>query len=122
MGLTDPPATLFSSASFSPRADLGSIFPRQVPLPTGILRHRCPFYVGRAVAALAADPQVAKKSGRVFSSWDLAQEYGFRDVDGRQPNWGKHVEGKYGRYKMCDKGFYEYWFGGLIATVYPNWP
>lgn len=49
-----------------------------------------PFYIGRAVAALAADPNVAAKTGRVFSSWNLAQEYNFTDVDGRQPDWGKY--------------------------------
>ncbi|MCK6624576.1 MAG: SDR family oxidoreductase [Anaerolineae bacterium] len=55
-----------------------------------------PFYVGRAVAALAADPNVSSKAGQVFSSWNLAVEYGFTDVDGRQPHWGnyfaEHVE------------------------------
>ncbi len=49
-----------------------------------------PFYIGRAIAAVSADPNIMHKSGQVFSSWDLAQEYGFTDVDGRQPNWGKH--------------------------------
>ncbi len=80
------------------------------------------FYIGRAVAALAADPQVLKKSGRVFSSWDLAVEYGFTDVDGRQPNWGRYFEEKYGKHKKCDEVFYEYWFGGMIDTLYPDWP
>ena len=47
-----------------------------------------PCFVGRAVAALASDPQVAKKSGGLFSSWSLAKEYGFTDLDGRQPDWG----------------------------------
>ena len=47
-----------------------------------------PCYVGRAVAALAADPHVAQKSGRLFSSWALAKEYGFTDIDGRRPDWG----------------------------------
>ena len=47
-----------------------------------------PCYVGRAVAALAADPNVKQKSGRLFSSWALAEEYGFTDVDGRRPHWG----------------------------------
>ena len=47
-----------------------------------------PCYVGRAIAALAADPNVAEKSGGLFSSWSLAKEYGFTDVDGRQPDWG----------------------------------
>ncbi len=40
-------------------------------------------YVGRAVAALAADPKVMAKSGRVFFVADLAKEYGFTDADGR---------------------------------------
>ena len=51
-----------------------------------------PYYVGRAVAALAADPQVASKSGKVFSSWNLAVEYGFSDIDGRQPHWGNYYK------------------------------
>ena len=52
-----------------------------------------PWYVGRAVAALAADPNVAAKSGRVFASWTLAREYGFKDRDGRQPDWGRYMDG-----------------------------
>ena len=47
-----------------------------------------PCFVGRAIAALAADPDVAKKSGGLFSSWGLAKEYGFTDIDGRRPDWG----------------------------------
>ena len=47
-----------------------------------------PCYVGRAVAALAADPEVGARSGGLFSSWGLAKEYGFTDVDGRRPDWG----------------------------------
>ncbi len=46
-----------------------------------------PCFVGRAIAALAADPEVAKKSGGLFSSWGLAKEYRFTDLDGRQPDW-----------------------------------
>jgi NAD(P)-dependent dehydrogenase (short-subunit alcohol dehydrogenase family) len=42
-------------------------------------------YVGRAVAALAGDPGVIERSGRVLAVGDLAREYGFTDVDGRQP-------------------------------------
>lgn len=41
-------------------------------------------YVGRAVVALATDPNVMAKSGRAFRAGELAQEYGFTDVDGRQ--------------------------------------
>ena len=47
-----------------------------------------PRYVGRAVAALAADPAVLAKSGRALSSWELAKEYGFTDADGTRPDWG----------------------------------
>lgn len=43
-----------------------------------------PQFTGRAVAALAADPDVLKKSGRVTNA-DLADEYGFCDVDGARP-------------------------------------
>ena len=46
-----------------------------------------PCFVGRAVAALAADPEVAKKAGGLHSSWALAKEYGFTDLDGRRPDW-----------------------------------
>jgi NAD(P)-dependent dehydrogenase (short-subunit alcohol dehydrogenase family) len=49
-----------------------------------------PWYVGRAVAALAADPQVLQKSGGAYSSWGLAEEYGFTDRDGRRPHWGRY--------------------------------
>jgi NAD(P)-dependent dehydrogenase (short-subunit alcohol dehydrogenase family) len=49
-----------------------------------------PFFVGRAVRALASDSQVAKKAGKTWTSWDLAEEYGFTDNDGRQPSWGKY--------------------------------
>jgi NAD(P)-dependent dehydrogenase (short-subunit alcohol dehydrogenase family) len=42
-------------------------------------------YTGRAVAALATDPNILAKSGGVFAVGDLAREYGFTDVDGRQP-------------------------------------
>ena len=56
-----------------------------------------PYYIGRAVAALASDPHVAEKSGQTWSSWGLAREYGFTDVDGTQPDWGayfaEHVAG-----------------------------
>jgi NAD(P)-dependent dehydrogenase (short-subunit alcohol dehydrogenase family) len=44
-----------------------------------------PFYIGRAVVALASDPEVMEKTGRALSAGHLAREYGFTDVDGRQP-------------------------------------
>jgi NAD(P)-dependent dehydrogenase (short-subunit alcohol dehydrogenase family) len=44
-----------------------------------------PLYTGRAVVALATDPDVAAKSGGVYRVGDLAREYGFTDVDGSRP-------------------------------------
>jgi NAD(P)-dependent dehydrogenase (short-subunit alcohol dehydrogenase family) len=80
-----------------------------------------PRYIGRAVVALAADPKVKEKSGRVFSSWALAHEYGFTDLDGTQPHWGNHARKKYGKYKTCDEQFYSYWAPGLIDLIFPDW-
>lgn len=50
-----------------------------------LARTESPRYLGRAVAALAADPAVMAKSGGVHLVADLAREYGFTDIDGRQP-------------------------------------
>jgi NAD(P)-dependent dehydrogenase (short-subunit alcohol dehydrogenase family) len=44
-----------------------------------------PEYSGRAVRALAEDENVLEKSGQVLTVGDLAREYGFTDIDGRQP-------------------------------------
>jgi NAD(P)-dependent dehydrogenase (short-subunit alcohol dehydrogenase family) len=49
-----------------------------------------PAYLGRAVAALAADPDVMAKTGRALATWDLYREYGFTDADGTQPDWAEH--------------------------------
>jgi NAD(P)-dependent dehydrogenase (short-subunit alcohol dehydrogenase family) len=52
-----------------------------------------PRFVGRAVAALAADPDVTRHNQGSFSSGGLAKEYGFTDVDGSQPDcWRYMVE------------------------------
>jgi NAD(P)-dependent dehydrogenase (short-subunit alcohol dehydrogenase family) len=52
-----------------------------------------PRFVGRAVAALAADPDLARRNGGSFSSGGLAREYGFTDLDGSQPDcWRYMVE------------------------------
>ena len=44
-----------------------------------------PRFIGRAVAALAADPEVLSRSGEVLLAAALAREYGFEDVDGKLP-------------------------------------
>ena len=52
-----------------------------------------PRFVGRAVAAMAADPDLQRRNGGSFSSGGLAREYGFTDVDGSQPDcWRYMVE------------------------------
>jgi NAD(P)-dependent dehydrogenase (short-subunit alcohol dehydrogenase family) len=52
-----------------------------------------PRFVGRAVAALAADPDLHRRNGGSFSSGGLAREYGFTDLDGSQPDcWRYMVE------------------------------
>ncbi|MFI5858078.1 SDR family oxidoreductase [Streptomyces parvulus] len=50
-----------------------------------------PRYVGRAVAALAADPDVARFNGRSLSSGGLAREYGFTDLDGSRPDAWRYI-------------------------------
>lgn len=49
-----------------------------------------PFYIGRAVAALASDPDIAVKAGQSLSTWGLSEEYGFTDLDGSRPHWGRY--------------------------------
>ena len=50
-----------------------------------------PRFVGRAVAALAADPQVQRRNGGSFSAGGLAREYGFTDLDGSQPDCWRYL-------------------------------
>ena len=57
----------------------------------GFAGSETPCFVGRAVAALAADPELARKSGGVYSSWGLSEEYGFTDVNGERPHMGRYM-------------------------------
>jgi NAD(P)-dependent dehydrogenase (short-subunit alcohol dehydrogenase family) len=72
-----------------------------------------PLFVGRCVAALAADPNVAAKNGRVFASWDLAEEYRVNDADGTRPHFVRwlqeHKPEVAAGWKKADDGFYAYW-------------
>ena len=89
-----------------------------------------PCFVGRAIARLASDPNVFKKSGRVYGSWELAEEYGFTDVDGRSPRLAEASQAffkeKYGAdfvSKKLDDTFYEYLTTNpLLDVMYPDWP
>jgi NAD(P)-dependent dehydrogenase (short-subunit alcohol dehydrogenase family) len=58
----------------------------------GFIASETPCFVGRGVAALAADPNVLRKSGGIYSSWALSEEYGFADLDGRRPNMGAYLK------------------------------
>lgn len=53
-----------------------------------------PHLVGRAVVALAADPDVRRKAGLVYFAADLAREYGFTDTDGRVPDFVRLFDAK----------------------------
>ena len=62
-----------------------------------------PVYVGRAVAALAADPDRARWNGRSLDSGTLAREYGFTDADGSRPDaWGYMIAGETGNPDVAD--------------------
>lgn len=50
-----------------------------------------PRFVGRAVAALAADPALHRRTGGSFSSGGLARDYGFTDVDGSRPDCWRYL-------------------------------
>ena len=54
-----------------------------------------PAYVGRAIAALAADPDRGRFNGQALSSWGLSEVYDFVDADGMRPHWGRHFAAAY---------------------------
>lgn len=62
------------------------------------LQSETPFFVAKGIAALAADPNLMGKTGKVFTSWGLSDDYGIVDVDGRTPHWGKYA---------AEQGFYD---------------
>ncbi|GAA2355857.1 SDR family oxidoreductase [Saccharopolyspora halophila] len=65
--------------------------------PEGFRTSESPAYVGRAVVALAGDPDVSRWNTRSLSSGFLAKEYGFTDVDGSQPDgWRYLIEVEWG--------------------------
>jgi NAD(P)-dependent dehydrogenase (short-subunit alcohol dehydrogenase family) len=72
-----------------------------------------PLFVGRCVAALAADPNVTTKNGRVFASWDLGDEYGVTDADGTRPHFVRWLQANdpevAAGWKKLDDAFYAYW-------------
>ncbi|MBN1239515.1 MAG: SDR family oxidoreductase [Gammaproteobacteria bacterium] len=65
-----------------------------------------PRFVGRAVAALAADPDRARWNGRSLSSGGLAQIYGFTDLDGSRPDAWRYLVEVQDRGKPADTAGY----------------
>jgi NAD(P)-dependent dehydrogenase (short-subunit alcohol dehydrogenase family) len=67
---------------------------RSATAPPGFAVSETPRYVGRAVAALAADPDRHRWNQRSVSSADLARAYGFTDTDGSRPDvWRYELDG-----------------------------
>ena len=60
--------------------------------PADFALSESPRYVGRAIAALASDPDRARWNQRSVSSGQLAIEYGFTDVDGSRPDIWRFIE------------------------------
>ncbi|KDF02207.1 short-chain dehydrogenase [Mycolicibacterium aromaticivorans JS19b1 = JCM 16368] len=65
---------------------------RDADAPPGFAESETPRYVGRAIAAIAADDDRSRWHQRSVSAADLARAYGFVDVDGRQPDAWAHME------------------------------
>ena len=69
------------------------------------LESESPLLIGRAVAAMAADPKVLEHSGDVTSSWELARRYGVVDADGRCPDWSANWEKIAPAHRWLTEGF-----------------
>ena len=72
-----------------------------------------PLFVGRGIAAMAADPDVVRWNGRVVASWDLGERYGVTDADGSRPHFirwlQEHQPAMAAAWKKLDDVFYSYW-------------
>jgi hypothetical protein len=60
--------------------------------PADFALSESPRYVGRAIVALASDPDRARWNKKSVSSGQLAREYGFTDLDGSQPDIWRYIE------------------------------
>jgi NAD(P)-dependent dehydrogenase (short-subunit alcohol dehydrogenase family) len=64
----------------------------QPSAPPDFALSESPRYIGRAVVALASDPDRARRNQQSVTSGQLAHEYGFTDVDGSQPDIWRFIE------------------------------
>jgi NAD(P)-dependent dehydrogenase (short-subunit alcohol dehydrogenase family) len=65
---------------------------RDAPAPPGFAVSESPRYVGRAIAALASDPDRTRWNQRSVNSGQLALEYGFTDLDGSRPDVWRYMD------------------------------
>lgn len=72
-----------------------------------------PLFVGRGLAALAADPERGRLNGRVVASWDLGERYGLDDADGSRPHFVRWLTENMPEvaagWRKLDDSFYAYW-------------
>ena len=85
------PVALRGEYAVPPVVDTSTWGPEDAPryggLPGYMWRTESTQYSGRAVARLAADSRLMERKGRLLLVGDLAREYGFTDIDGRQPHY-----------------------------------
>ena len=63
-----------------------------IPKDPHFAQSETPWLVGRAIVALATDPDVHTRAGRAWAAWELSRHYGFTDIDGRQPHWDDYMD------------------------------
>ena len=85
----------------------------------GFIASETPCYVGRAIAALAADPDRARFSGGVYSSGTLSQHYEFTDLDGSRPNMAAYLAEHHPELLVSKPGVVSWELAGLpVATAH----
>jgi len=81
----------------------------------GFIASETPCYVGRAIAALAADPERARFSGGVYSSGTLSGIYDFTDLDGSRPNMPRYIAEHHPELLVAKQGVVAWQLGGLAG-------
>jgi NAD(P)-dependent dehydrogenase (short-subunit alcohol dehydrogenase family) len=81
----------------------------------GFIASETPCYVGRAIAALAADPDRARFSGGVYSTGTLSEVYDFADLDGTRPNMRRYMEKHHAQFMVQPPGVIPWQLGQTVA-------
>ena len=82
----------------------------------GFIASETPCYVGRAIAALAADPKRSRFSGGVYSSGTLSEIYEFTDLDGTRPNMRRYLEKHHAELLRAKEGVVRWELAGEPAS------